>query len=118
MTSPATHQTIVRRILALLLMATLIAPSIVLGSPRVQPFKTVQQSGFFASIIAFASGLLSAVGPKSVEEHHEWIDLARIRVNIVDLQAFVTGLLPTLKFIRISYKRESVGVLSGQHLTG
>src|SRR6266498_599041 len=50
---------------------------------------------------------ITAIRPESIKEHHEWIDPSRVRVNIIDFDAFITCRFRTLELLRISYQLQA-----------
>src|SRR5882672_8997324 len=44
---------------------------------------------------------ITAIRPASIEEHHDGVYLARVSVNVVDLDAAITARGPTLELLRI-----------------
>src|SRR6267378_260114 len=51
---------------------------------------------------------ITAIGPKAVEEHHQRIDMARVRVNIVNLDALVATRAPALELLGVSNENQAI----------
>src|ERR1700730_2027491 len=49
---------------------------------------------------------ITAEGPKAIEEHDERLDLARVRIDIVDLYTVVTARVPAFEILWIRNQRQ------------
>src|SRR6185295_3840157 len=71
----------------------------------VPPFKTLS-----GSLIKSCEQQIriTAIGPESIEEHHDGVYLACVGVNIVNLDAVITAGSPTLELLRVCHHVQAI----------